>query len=98
MAPEASREVYAAIEILCSSPEPTAVRLGTSYQLHLRGLDADDLPPSVRPDFRAILEELRRLFPTPDRFDGVDEQTAAEASRRLLLAYDRLLGSAKRPR
>lgn len=91
MTPEATRELYAAIEILCSSPERTAVRLGTSYQFHLRGTNADHLPAAVRAEFREILDELARLFPTPDTFDGVDEELAAKMARRILNAYDRLI-------
>lgn len=94
MTPDAAGELYSAIEILCSSAERTAVRLGTSYQLHLRRIDAADLPARVRADFRAVLDELARLYPKPEQFDGVDEDTAAETARRLLLAYDRYAKSA----
>lgn len=96
MTPEAARELYAAIEILCSSPERTAVRLGTSYQLHLGKTNADDYPACVREEFRAILGDLKRLFPTRDKFDGIDEDVAAAMARRVLNAYDRLIGPGER--
>lgn len=55
------------------------------------------MPASARGEFGALLEELRRMFPAPDRYDGVDEDAAAATAGGVVLAYDRFIHTGKSP-
>lgn len=85
------QQLHAAVLILCSEPGPIQQRLADACAVGIGWLDAGELPGIVRPEFRAIQEELACAA----RSGGVarlSEEQAKETAAKLLLLYVHVLG------
>lgn len=83
-------QLFEVVLLLASEQGPIEERLAHANFAYLQSLDVGSLPADAQRRFEKIRAELKRMYPEPGAWDGVDRSAAVDLAQGIIMLYDAL--------